>query len=123
MVRHACSAKSANGQPCGMPALKDSPDALCWNHSPSVAVARAAARRHGGRLGRLAPGALPTLRSASDIMREAEIALSEAKALPISPRKTAAIVAVLALALRGLEIGEMETRLENLERLAERRAG
>jgi len=100
-----------------MPALKHSD--LCWNHSPAVAAERAAARKHGGRLALSAPGETPTLRSAADIMREAETALGEAKQLPISGRKTAAVVAVLGLALRGLEIGEMETRLANIERLVQ----
>lgn len=52
-------------------------------------------------------------------MREAEIALGEEKQLPIGGRKTAALVAVLGLALRGLAIGERETRLANIERLVQ----
>jgi hypothetical protein len=100
-----------------MPALKGSAPALCWNHSPAVAAERAAARKNGGRLAVGPPAEIPTLRSASDVMREAEIALAEAKQLPISGRKTTAVVAVLGLALRGLEIGELETRMRNIEQL------
>lgn len=120
-----CAARTQAGEPCGMPPMRGG--AYCWNHDPTQARERAAARKLGG-YNRRAPRARdagaepPALRSADDVLREAEEALADVKLLENTARRATAIVSVLTLALRGLEAGELEQRLEAVERLMAERA-
>jgi hypothetical protein len=98
-----------------MPALKGRN--VCWNHDPSQAAERAAARKRGGRLRLTHASERAPLRCAADVLREAEELLADTKQLENSGRRTTAIVGVLHLALKGLEAGEVEQRLETLEQL------
>jgi hypothetical protein len=63
-------------------------------------------------------GELPSLRGADDVLREVEELLRDTKAQANSARRTGALCAVLSLALRTLEVGELESRLEALEKIA-----
>lgn len=111
---------SRSGAPCGMPALKGRN--LCFNHDPLAAIERGAARKRGGAL-RPYPAragvtaASSSLRSAFDILREAEELLCATKELQNSARRTSAVVAVLNMSLKAIEVGEYEARLAALEQL------
>lgn len=98
-----------------MPALQGRD--VCWNHDPLKAAAREAARKSGGRLRLVPVGERPTLKNAADVLREAEDVLWATKALENSARRTTAIVAVLQLALRTIEVGDFADRLDALEKL------
>ncbi len=113
-----CSATNRSGGACLMPVLNG--ERFCWNHSPTVAAERAAARRRGGatRVAReSATGELPSLKSVADVRRELEQALADTKMLGNSARRATAVVSVLTLALKAIESGEWETRLANVEKI------
>lgn len=111
-----CAAVTRAGEPCSMPPLLGRD--RCFAHSPSVAVERAAARKRGGAVhaAENAAGEVPSLRTAADVRREAELGLRDVKLLANSARKATALVSVLSLALRILEVGEFEVRLADVER-------
>lgn len=121
-----CTGKTRLGKPCNMPALRGRP--VCFNHDPLRARDRVAARKLGGRNRRGVSKVDATndheeptsLRNAEDVRREAEKLLAETKMLSNSARRTTAVVSVLTLALKGLEAGEFEERLQTLEQQLER---
>ena len=101
-----------------MPPLTGS--AFCFAHDPTAAAARAAARRRGGaaHAAATATGELPRLKSVPDVQRHLEQLLGDTLLQSNSARRTAAIVSILSLALKAIEVGSFEERLANLEKLA-----
>jgi hypothetical protein len=112
-----CTATTGSGQPCQMAPLEGA--TLCFQHSPTTARERAEARKKGGRnRSRVSPAGDPgpvDLGSADAIR---ELLAEETRAtLQRSPSDTRArtVVALLTLAVKLLEVGELEARLEALE--------
>lgn len=93
--------------------------AFCFAHDPSAATARAAARRRGGAVhaAAIAKGEPPSLRSVPDVQRHLERLLADTLLQSNSARRTAAIVSILSLALKAIEVGSFEERLANLEKM------
>lgn len=103
---------------CGMPPLEG--QNACWNHSPTVAPARAAARSRGGRRARTPhltppPDAPPNLRGMEAIQQQLEVAYGDALQLPNGPARARVLLTALALALRVHETTEIEQRLQAIE--------
>ncbi len=90
----------------------------CYFHSPEKAKERAEARKKGGvnrRVGgRTNPGHY-SIRTASDIMAILEIALNDAATLENSHSRIRSMGYLCGIALKGLEVSELEARVSALE--------
>jgi hypothetical protein len=120
-----CDFQKDNGEPCRMPSLTGGP--LCWVHDPATAPARAVARREGGRRNRtrygvVLPDAPLPLRSITQVQAECERLYHDTLQQPNGALRSRSLAAVLALALKVLETGELEQRIEALEARQLRRA-
>jgi hypothetical protein len=92
----------------------------CFNHAPEKASDRAKARKRGGEARRtpiLFPlGPTPdTLRDVGSIQELLETTVHETRALAPGHERSRAIGSLLMLALKALEVGELEARLAALE--------
>jgi hypothetical protein len=115
-----CKGTRADGQPCGMPPMADS--AFCWSHDPANADAAAEARRVGG-LRRKKEGTVASaysfggLESVHDIRRLLDIAVVDTLSIENSIQRSRALAYLAQMALRALEVGEVQDRLQVLEGL------
>jgi hypothetical protein len=117
-MSNGCEAITTSGEPCQMAPLRG--ERFCWNHDPAHAADRAAARKRGGRnSSRAGPVGLPVepvrLRSVEDVRTMLEDVATETMRLANSNQRSRTLAALLGLALRTLEVGELEARLEALE--------
>jgi len=118
-VKHGCAATNRAGAPCAAPRLVNSQ--WCNVHDPARARVRAEARRRGGlnrRTPRSAPPPPPgavAIRSVPTIQERLEGELADALKRENSDSRTRSVVALLTLALKCLEVGEVEERLAALE--------
>ncbi len=62
------------------------------------------------------PGSL-SIKSVPDVQRHLERLLADTHAQSNSARRTRAVVSILSLALKSIEVGSFEERLENLEKM------
>lgn len=113
-----CTATTADGKPCGAPALHGRP--FCYAHDPDRAAERADARRRGGYNRRTpkatGPDGYPTrLRSVGDVQALLEATLRDTVAQENSGARTQALVRLSLGALKVLELGDLEERLAALE--------
>ena len=112
-----CKAKKRNGQPCGAAA---GPSGYCGFHDPQHGKARALGRKRGGQL-RATPHAgdlakLPAeVRSVPDVMTVLDYTLRELLPQENGIARARALIAWALAACRVLEIGEIETRLAQIE--------
>ena len=113
-----CQARKETGEPCRQAPLRDSE--FCFWHSPEHAEAAAEARRLGGLRRRKEK----TVASAYDIeglddipkiRRLLEIAVFDTLALENSVARSRTLAYLAQVALKTLEVGEFEARLEALE--------
>ena len=91
---------------------------FCFTHDPRKKRERAAARRLGGKNRKRTGGDAPdkiTLASTHDIRTLLERIALDAFALDNSALRARALVGVATVALKQLEVGELEQRLEALE--------
>jgi len=121
-----CTATTKRGTPCAAPALAGSD--FCFTHDPARAQDRAAARKRGG-YNRRTPKATPDdgarihLRTVAHVQATLERALADTWAQENSANRTGGIVRIALAALRALEVGELEQRVEALEaRITEQQA-
>jgi hypothetical protein len=120
VIRRLCTATRADGQPCGMAPMVDSQ--FCWAHDPANADAAEEARRVGG-LRRKKEGAVAGaysfagLDNVHDIRRLIEIAVVDTLSLENSIQRSRALAYLAQMALRSLEVGEVQDRLQQLEEL------
>jgi hypothetical protein len=99
-----------------MPPLRKSK--WCYAHHPKKARERAAARRLGGAHRKRTGGDPPddvSLTTAGDIRTLLERVAVDAFALDNSAQRARALVGVATVALKGLEVGALEERIEALE--------
>lgn len=118
--RSQCAGLNRQGEPCGMPPLRGG--SFCWNHAPEKAEARARARTKGAhrkhsRSGVTAPSNL-RLRTVEDVTALIEQAGRVALSLPDSSNKARTIASIAGIALKCVEVGELEARLRVLEQTA-----
>lgn len=110
-----CSATRRDGSPCRAQALPGR--AYCWSHDPDQAARREAARRAGGRnragVIRMRKSATPALAS---LCNQLEGALTDTLEGAIEPRVASAAASLAGVLVRAYQVGEIETRLADLER-------
>ncbi len=120
VMRRRCAATRADGELCGMAPMVDSD--FCWAHDPSNAEAAAEARRMGGlrhrREGTVA-GAyhFDGLGTVQDIRRLIEIAVYDTLGMDHSIQRSRTLAYLAQTALKSLEVGEVQDRLQVLEEL------
>jgi hypothetical protein len=123
-----CQTRNARGEPCGSPPLKQA--AYCLMHSPDQQAA-SAARRLGGLRRRRETAVSGAFvfngqGTVADIRRLVEIAAVDALELENSNQRSRTLAVLAHAALKLLEVGELQTRVEALERASTvpaRRAG
>ncbi len=111
-----CEFIKKNGQPCMAYALADS--RLCFWHSPDVLLPRHQAQQKGGRsrfAGRQGKGKTYSIRTTNDILEALEGSLNDISTLENSNSKSRTIGYLCQIALKGLEVSELEGRIRNLE--------
>ena len=118
MSTRGCQARKETGQPCAARRLPDSE--FCLWHCPEHAEEAAEARRLGGlrrRKEKTVAGAydLEGLDDIPKIRRLLEIAVFDTIALENSVARSRTLAYLAQIALKALEVGEFETRLEALE--------
>jgi hypothetical protein len=103
-----------------MAPLKDSD--WCFQHAPHLAIERAQARKRGGQRGnrgKAGPAGEPVpLRTVAQIMAVLEQAAGDAMALDNSGERCRVLTGICGQAMKALEVGEIERRLEALEQRA-----
>jgi len=115
----SCQAVKENGEPCRQAPLRDSD--FCFWHSPDHRKEAAEARRLGG-LRRKREGTLSGvydfdgLDSVPKVRRLLEIAVLDTLSLQNSVARSRTLAYLAQVALKALEVGEFEGRLEALEK-------
>ena len=126
----SCAGVARSGGPCRMAPLKDSD--FCWTHDPSKARERAEARQRGGRNRRtpgtvivsLGGGAVPAgLNDMASIQAGLNLVWRDTLLQENSGSRSRTLVTVLLAAVKCLEVGELEERLEALEQAVNQRPG
>ena len=117
-MNRRCASERANGDQCNAPPLRDGDH--CFLHSPEHADEVAEARRLGGLRRRrevAVAGAydLNGLETVSDIRRLFEIAVLDTLAMDSSIPRNRTLAYLAQVALKALETGELEERIEALE--------
>ena len=118
MATRACKQRKDDGQPCRAAPLQDSD--FCLFHSPDHAKETAEARRLGGlrrRREKTVSGAydIEGLDDVPKIRRLLEIAVLDTLSLENSVARSRTLAYLAQVALKTLEVGEFEARLEALE--------
>jgi hypothetical protein len=94
----------------------------CFNHDPARGADRARARKLGGQRGNRSasgPAAEPVpLRSVADVLALVEQVVGDAYAMDLSPERCRVLLTAAGQAMKALEVGEIEARLEALEQRA-----
>ncbi len=118
MERLRCTGRNRRGAPCGMAPVTGSP--YCFAHSPERARERAEAREHGGRHRQSGSGTMVSaepvqLRDLASLQTLLENAVSDTLQQENSAQRSRTIGYLAGIALRALEVGELEERLAALE--------
>ena len=113
-----CAGMKENGQPCRASKLRDSD--YCLMHSPEHAEDVAEARRLGGLRRRrevAVSGAFDFvgLETVADIRRLPEVAVLDTLGMENSIARNRTLAYLATTAIKLLEVGELEQRLESLE--------
>ena len=113
-----CQGPNARDEPCGSPPLTDAE--FCLMHSPEHGEVVAEARRLGGLRRRrevAVAGAYEFhgLATVDDLRRVVEIALLDTLELENSVKRSRTLGALVSVAARLLEVGELEQRLRIVE--------
>jgi hypothetical protein len=118
-ARRRCQAIGTKG-PCGMAPMRDSD--WCFNHDPARAADRARARKLGGQRGNRSaagPAGDPVpLRTVADVLALVEQVVGDAYAMDLSAERCRVLLGAAGQAMKAIEVGEIEARLEALEQRA-----
>lgn len=114
-----CNAPTANGQPCRANALKGK--SRCFTHDPANSRARALARKKGGERRRTDHGGDATLipvevRTIADALTILDYTLAETLPAENSLQRSRVLIALCAEYIKAFEVGELEARLDALEK-------
>lgn len=117
MTKRICKAKLKSGKPCPNAASETN---YCFVHDPGRGKERAEARKRGGERRRVPhvadSSAVKTpIRDVPGVMQLLDVAAIDTLAQENSAQRTKALVAVTLAYFRGLEVGEIEQRLEAIE--------
>lgn len=114
MTERRCGAVKRDGTPCRGQALPSGE--FCWAHAPELAEKRKAAWSRGGSQtsrGARAARMLPSeMRPVFELLSKA---LTETHRGTLDPKRAAALASLAGAMCRVLQVGEMETRLAQLE--------
>ena len=118
MASRTCKANKEGGQPCRAPPLLEGD--FCLMHDPEHADEMAEARRLGGlrrRREKAVSGAydIEGLENVSQVRRLVEVAVMDTLQLENSIARSRALAYLSQVALKMLEVGELEERLKALE--------
>lgn len=118
-IARRCAHVNASGKPCGGYAIHES--TFCFAHDPTRTAERAEARRRGGRAGRLAffPECDLAIRSIDDVVRLVETPVNAVLTGHVDTRIANSIGVLANVALRAIQQGDLERRLEALESVLE----
>lgn len=110
-----CTHVHPSGRPCGGFATRGS--VHCFAHDPSRVHERAGARRRGGQAGRMAilPESSVSVRSLGDVVALIELTINDCRAGRVDVRIANAIGVLANTAIRAIERGDLEARLDALE--------
>ncbi len=118
-----CSATNAGGQPCRSFALHGS--SFCYMHDPTLHVSRSAARRRGGRNGRLPPAAVDLtnvdLKTTTGLRQFIEDVIHATCALEPSAVRSRTLGYLARIQGKTIELNELDLRLQALERVLTKR--
>jgi hypothetical protein len=115
-LRPKCAERNAQGEPCGMYALKGR--TTCFAHDPERAADRARARRKGGKskaYGPIGDGSPVSLGTTERLQTELETLYGQVQAQVVSPERARVLNALLGRGLELLGVGAFEERLAALE--------
>ena len=121
LTERQCIFHLSSGRQCKAAALKDSE--FCWVHSPERSKERQEACRLGGLRRKrestiLSAYQFESLDSVDGIRRIVLIAVLDALSMENSMSRTRTLAYLAQVALRMLEVGEIEERVSTLEELA-----
>jgi hypothetical protein len=118
-VGRRCAHVHATGKPCGGFAVRGS--RFCFVHAPEQAAKRDAARRRGGRAGRVAtlPASNVSVRSLVDVVALVEETVNDVRCGRVDVRVANAVGYLANVALKAIAQSEREARLEALEAVLE----
>jgi len=114
-----CIGRNRRGEPCQVRSLPDSD--YCWFHDPDKAFERQEARSRGGRarhgrtLGESGHGGTVRLGSVADVVQLLEETVRDLFSLENSIARARAVGYLCGLAVRALEVSDLEARLTKLE--------
>ncbi len=119
VMRRRCQAEKPDGQPCQMAPQRDG--VYCFAHDPERASEAAEARRLGGlrrrREGTIAVAYdLPGLDSVAGIRRLLDVVVTDGIGLENGIARLRVLIAASSAATSLLKVGELEARVEALER-------
>ena len=119
VASRACKFVKEDGERCQAPPLHESE--FCFVHDPAFAEEMAEARRLGGlrrRREKVVSGSydIEGLENVGQIRRLVEIAVLDTLALENSIARSRALIAAAGAAGKLLEVGELEERIQALER-------
>ena len=109
-----------NGKKCQAYAIKDSE--YCFFHNPGSAKKRAAARKKGGFHRRVLKSKKyehHSIKTVNDLNAILESAINEARSLESSQSQLRVLGYLCQIALKGQELGNLEERLNALEKSIE----
>ena len=114
----SCQFQKSNGEPCRATPMRG--EGFCFWHSPEHAKEATEARRLGGlrrRKEKITGGVydFEGLEDVSKIRRLLEIAVIDTLALESSIARSRTLAYLAQMALKALEVGELESRLSALE--------
>ena len=114
-----CAHVHPSGRACGGFAVAGSEH--CFAHDVASAGKRESARRRGGQAGRGAtlPDSNLTVRSLGDVVALVELTINDCRAGRLDVRVANAIGVLANTAIRAIERGDLEARLEALEAVLE----
>jgi len=118
-LEHSASRRCAHvhpsGRPCGGFAVSGSK--YCFAHAPEQAEKRDAARRRGGQAGKVAvlPASDLPVRSLNDVVGLVEATINEVRCGRVDVRVANAVGVLANVAIKAIQQGELERRLELLE--------
>lgn len=114
-----CQTTRKDGRPCQAWALTGS--SFCWAHDPTLAAERRAARSLGGRVRHGRTVATTTgavqLGSVADVVGVLQRTLVDLFRLENSISRARAVAYCASVAVRALEVSELEQRVQRLELL------
>jgi hypothetical protein len=118
MSKKLCKAKTRNGERCPNAA---SEGGYCFTHDPTRGQERAQARRKGGQhrhTPKVADASMVKIpiRNVAGVMTLLDVATIDTLAQDNSAQRTRALVGVALAYFKGVEVGELEARLEAIER-------